>query len=263
MYSIMVVEDNFPVRKGLIQNIKLGLPEFQVVGEASDGISGKELALSLRPEILLTDIRLPGISGLKMIREIREIYTPQVVVISGYSEFEYAREALSLGVLAYLVKPIDEEELESTLKHAASCICSARSLQTPVAPLRPDATGEIAKKGASMQAYYVEQTIRYIHEHFAENLGLSDMAEALRISESYLSRIFKEQTSFTINEYRTSYRIAQAARMLADPGYKIYEVARGVGIENSRYFSNLFKQNMGVTPMEYRRALLSGQVRFP
>ena len=109
----------------------------------------------------------------------------------------------------------------------------------------------------------MEQTIRYIHAHFAENLGLSDIAEALNISESYLGRIFKEQTSFTIHEYRTNYRIDQAARMLADPRYKIYEVAKGVGIENPRYFSNLFKQNMGVTPMEYRRALLSGQVDSP
>lgn len=262
MFSIMVIEDNSPVRKGLIYDIRSKMPWLSIVAEAPDGISGYRLAAEHRPQIILTDIRLPGLSGLKMIRDLQKLYSPQVIVISGYTEFEYAREALSLGVMAYLVKPIDEEELESTLRHAAARICDRQELSPDALPPQrdPAETDSAAEaeenKDASMQMWYVNQTIAYIHTHYAENQSIADIAHALRMSESYLNRLFKESTSFTIHEYRSNYRISRAAELLAQPQYKIHEIAKSVGISNQRYFSNLFKKSMGVSPMEYRNAIL-------
>ena len=258
----MVVEDNSPVRKGLIYNIRSRMPWLNMIGEAPDGISGYQLAAERRPQIILTDIRLPGLSGLKMIKELQKLYHPQVVVISGYTEFEYAREALGLGVMAYLVKPIDEDELESTLRHAAARICDQQDISPGIPPAHPVAADAgrskdvMDEKDESMQMWYVNQTIAYIHEHYAENQSVAEIAHAFRISESHLNRLFKEQTSFTIHEYRSSYRISRAAELLAQPQYKIHEIAKAIGIENQRYFSNLFKKSMGVSPMEYRNAIL-------
>lgn len=266
MLSIVVAEDNVPIRKGLIHSITHHTPWFDFVGEAENGLEGKEIILDHRPEIILTDIRLPGISGLQMIREIQTVYTPQVIVISGYSEFEYAREALTLGVLAYLVKPIDEEELFEALRLAALKIYDSRGLDNSffqtVFPVSPSGnTNEPSAKGNELHTYYANQAIQYIHRHFSEgNLSVADIARALNISESYLSRLFKEQTSCTVSEYRTNYCIVQAARLLEDPKHKIYEVAQLVGIGNQRYFSTLFKQKMGLTPMEYRNAILNGSL---
>lgn len=262
MFSIMVVEDNSMVRRGLIYHIRENMPWLEVVAEAADGACGMEQALHHRPEIILTDIRLPGVSGLEMIEEIQKTYSPQVVVISGYTEFEYARYALRLGVIAYLVKPIDENELESTLHHAVAKICVQHSLpgsdkgNVSTKQLRQPFRDE---KYNSMQLWYVDQALEYIHSHYAENVGIAEIARALNISESYLSKIFKDVTSFSLHEYRSNYRISCAAKLLSQPQYKIYEVAKMVGIDDQRYFSNLFKRSMGLTPMEYRNAILVEQ----
>lgn len=260
MFSLMVVEDNPTVRRGLIYNVHQNMPWLEVVAEASDGVSGMELALRHRPEIILTDIRLPGISGLEMIEEIQKTYLPQVVVISGYTEFEYARYALRLGVIAYLVKPIDEEELETTLHHAVAKICVQQNVSGFES--RNSAQKQLRQplkdgKNNALRRWYVDQALDYIHGHYAENIGVAEIAQALNISESHLSKLFKEETSFSLHEYRSNYRISCAAKLLVQPQYKIYEVARAVGIDDQRYFSNLFKRSMGLTPMEYRNAVLA------
>ena len=257
MLSVVVEEDNYPVRKGLVHCIKEHLPLFEVVGEAADGVSGQETILQLRPEIVLTDIRLPGISGLKLIDEVQKVYNPRFIVISGYSEFEYAREALRLGVLAYLTKPINETELASTLRNAASHICGNSFVNiASILRLPPDdPNAQKQRLSGRKQSYHVQQALQHIHIHFAEYESVSDIAEALGLSASYLGKLFKDEMTFTIHEYRMNYRIAKAVEMMANPQYKIYEVARRVGIENQRYFSHLFKRSMGMTPNEYRNAL--------
>lgn len=259
MFSLMVVEDNPTVRRGLIYTIRKNMPWLEVVAEAADSVSATDLALRYRPEIILTDIRLPGTSGLEMIENVQKSFSPQVVVISGYTEFEYARYALRLGAIAYLVKPIDEEELETALHHAVARICVHRNLPEPYkrAPIKKVQSQLIKdERDNSMQRWYVDQALEHIHSHYAENTSVAEIAQALNISESYLSKLFKEQTSFSLHEYRSNYRISCAAKLLTQPQYKIYEIARMVGIEDQRYFSSLFKRSMGLTPMEYRNAIL-------
>lgn len=253
MFTLIVVEDSTLLRQGLVHSISQKLPWIDVIGEAEDAIQGKSLILEMRPEIVLTDIRLPGMTGLKMLQEVMQVYTPQVIVVSGYSEFEYCREALSLGVLAYIVKPIDEKELEDSLKYAASRLLDRRHIDKNLLY-----TG--GGKGGT-KAHHVNQVIRFIHAHYAEEISVSGIARELNINEDYLGRIFKESTSFSINEYRSNYRIAQASQLLARPELAIHEIARAVGIENQHYFSQLFKQKMGVTPTQYRDFMLAEDIR--
>lgn len=263
MFTVAVVEDNYPVRKGLVHTLEQHKHLYRLVGEAEDGLAAQSLLLQQRPQIVLMDIRLPGLSGLDVIRHVREHYQPQVVVVSGYTEFEYARQALSLGVLAYLVKPVDEGELEQSLRYAVSKLLNSSSqpdlLGNPtLTALEQQCAEDMPAEGASpLQTYYVHQIMAYIRSHYFEDFSLADLAEALELSESYLSKIFKQNTTFTINEYNNNYRLEQAAKLLADPRHRISEVARYVGIENQRYFSHLFKRKMGVTPSQYREAVLS------
>ena len=253
MFTLIVVEDSTLLRQGLVHSISQKLPWIDVIGEAEDAIQGKSLILEKRPEIVLTDIRLPGMTGLKMLQEVMQVYTPQVIVVSGYSEFEYCREALSLGVLAYIVKPIDEKELEDSLKYAASRLLDRRHIDKNLLY-----TG--GGKGGT-KAHHVNQVIRFIHAHYAEEISVSGIARELNINEDYLGRIFKESTSFSINEYRSNFRIARASQLLARPELAIHEIARAVGIENQHYFSQLFKQKMGVTPTQYRDFMLAEDIR--
>lgn len=256
MFSLMVVEDSQLVRRALIDNISKALPWLEIIGEAEDGISGEEKILSLRPDIVLTDIRLPGQTGLKMIRNVMHTYAPEVIVISGYSEFEYARDALSLGVLAYIVKPVDENELQEALKYAASRLLAKQRIDIRLLFSDPDSAGD-EEHSSGQKSHHVLQAMRYIHNHYAENFPVGAIADTLGISEDHLGRLFKEQTSFSINEYRNNYRMAQAAKLLARPELSVSEVAQQVGMNNQHYFSILFKQKMGLSPSQYRSVILS------
>lgn len=254
MFTVAVIDDNYPVRKGLSHKINSLSDKFSVVGDAGDSVEGLSLILSKRPQIVVTDIRLPGSTGLSMIKEIYRTYHPQVIVISGYAEFEYAREALSLGVLAYLVKPIGEEELNEALNRAVVNLTGAEASMNTVLG-KPS---EEYENAGAIKSYYAGKVVDYIEKHYTENLKIGNIAEELALSESYLSRTFREETGFTITDYRTCYSIAMAACLLENPELKVYEVAEKTGYSDQRYFSRIFRQRVGITPLEYREMILSG-----
>lgn len=255
MLTVAVIDDNYPVRKGLSHKINSLSDDFSVIGDAGDSVEGLSLILSKRPQIVVTDIRLPGSTGLSMIKEIYRTYHPQVIVISGYAEFEYAREALSLGVIAYLVKPVVEEELKEALNKAAANLTGEAASAKAAALGKPS---EEYENAGAIKSYYAGKVVDYIEKHYTENLKIGNIAEELALSESYLSRTFREETGFTITDYRTCYSIAMAACLLENPELKVYEVAEKTGYSDQRYFSRIFRQRVGLTPLEYREMILSG-----
>lgn len=255
MLTVVVIDDNYPVRKGLSHKINSLSDDFSVIGDAGDSVEGLSLILGKRPQIVVTDIRLPGSTGLSMIKEIYRTYHPQVIVISGYAEFEYAREALSLGVIAYLVKPVVEEELKEALNKAAANLTGEETSAKAGALGEPS---EGYENSGAIKSYYAGKVVDYIEKHYTENLKIGDIAEELALSESYLSRTFREETGFTITDYRTCYSIAMAAFLLENPELRVYEVAERTGYSDQRYFSRIFRQRVGLTPIEYREMILSG-----
>ena len=120
MIEIVVIDDEFMVVEGLKALIARE-PEYEVTGWAYDGISGLDVIRENLPDIVITDIRIPGIDGLSLIEMARD-FCPDTafIVISGYTEFEYARRALSLGVKGYIDKPISREKLNEVLKRIRS-----------------------------------------------------------------------------------------------------------------------------------------------
>lgn len=114
--KILVVEDDFIVRKGIILSLDWEKEGFQICGEAANGIRGFELAEELHPDIILTDIRMPREDGLSLSKRIRSAYPwIKIVILSGYDDFSYAKQALQIGVFEYLLKPVDAEELLETV----------------------------------------------------------------------------------------------------------------------------------------------------
>lgn len=252
MKTVTVIEDNHPVRKGLVYMIENLAGEFEVVGDASNGMEGYALILEKRPQIVLTDIRLPGITGLQMIKDVLEVYRPQVIVISAYSEFAYAKEAIELGVLRYLVKPIDENELIESLHYAASKWDASNeektgSSENPAQTVLNEVPGDSSR--------YTIKLKQYIKKHFADDITVGDIASAMNLSESHLNRIFKHDTGYSINEYRIMYKMYMACRFLADENIRVLEVAKRIGVDNQRYFSAFFKKYTNMTPLEFREKM--------
>jgi len=118
MLKMIIIEDEKLEREGLVDFFDWNSMEVQIVGTACDGIEGIELAQKTKPDIIITDIKMPGMNGLDMSNKIKEIL-PQVkiIILTGYGDFNYAKQAISISVSAYILKPIEEEELISTVKN--------------------------------------------------------------------------------------------------------------------------------------------------
>ena len=116
MYKVLLAEDEDIIRKGLMFTADWGAWNCLVAGEASDGEEGVEKIRQIKPDIVVADIRMPVKSGLKMLEETIGEYGYEAIILSGYSDFEYARQALRLGVTEYLLKPVDFQQLSAALE---------------------------------------------------------------------------------------------------------------------------------------------------
>lgn len=258
----MVIEDEQLVRRGLILTTPWRDYGYEVVGEAENGLEGCRLAQEIRPDLIITDIRMPGMDGLEFIQQIQDKVDAEILIISGYNEFDYAKKAMKLGVKDYLLKPIDDQELEEVLKRVASDIRNKKIHQKVEANLSQVGDSKVMlfkeyllKNEMKVREKYVQEAIEYIDIHFAEEISIKDVSEQLKISESYLTRLFKTETGHTFIEYLTNYRIGKAIELLKDKSIKVYEVASMVGYSDSRYFSVLFKKYVGLTPSEFKDGL--------
>ena len=148
MNNKVVIIDDEPWTREVIVKLthwqELGL---ELVGEAADGETGMELIREIRPDIIITDVRMPRIDGIELVRMLREegLHTP-VLIISGYDDFEYVRSALKLGVSDYLLKPIKAEELNQQLKN---CIHTLKKDE-----LRPDSSMQLGFFADGWQSSY-------------------------------------------------------------------------------------------------------------
>ena len=240
MIRVLMVDDEPLVRHGVAAGMDWASLGCEVVGEAQSGEEGLALARRLKPDLIITDIRMPKMDGITMMNMLREEgCAARCIVLTAHSDFEYARGALLFGADDYLLKPFRDQELT----HAVARVCrkmeSAPAANTPAVKKEPEATG------------YVRQAMDYIAAHYAdEDISIAVIAEHLRVSEGHLSHVFKKQTGMTVTNYLTKTRIDAAMRMLTRDHVKVYEAAAAVGYKDVTYFSATFKKLTGLSPSE-------------
>ena len=157
MLKVLLVEDENLIRRGLQYKMDWTEVNCVVVGEAATGQEGLTQIKALRPDIVITDIRMPDMDGLEMLREGRAVCPFHAIIISGYGEFDYAQQAIRLGVAEYLLKPVDVNELKNCLRRIAAGAPDGQSGETP----EPD------EKPAPLQNKYAEAMMQYIRQHYA------------------------------------------------------------------------------------------------
>jgi two-component system response regulator YesN len=263
MIKVVVVEDETLVRKGLILTTAWDDYHCEVIGEAANGLEGVELILKLKPDIVITDVNMSGLDGIEMIKRVTGKVDAEWIIISGYSEFEYARQAVKLGVKDYLMKPIADDDLN----HALLRVCAEVKQKQAMHNIqnRLDSLEEnklmffkeyfVKIDGDGTNNNYVVRAIEYIRNHYQADLGIKEVADFLSLSEGYLSKLFKSETGYTFGDYLTHYRMKQACKLLKDPTVKIYEIADRIGYKDQRYFSVLFKKSVGMTPKEFKESV--------
>jgi two-component system response regulator YesN len=128
--KIVVVEDEMRTRKGIVQLINQISSNYQIVGEASNGIEGEKIVAEKKPDLIITDIKMPDMSGLEMLDNLKRYNLKhKSIILSGYSEFEYAKRAIKVGVYEYLLKPFTVDDLQRVLIDIEKLIKLEKSLE--------------------------------------------------------------------------------------------------------------------------------------
>ncbi|MCR5768653.1 MAG: response regulator [Lachnospiraceae bacterium] len=249
MIRVMVADDENLVRKGIINGTDWQLIGCEVVAEAANGEEGLAKALEFKPDLIVSDIRMPKMDGLEMVEKILEkLPKIKVVFLTAYGDFSYAQQAIRLGACDYILKPFEDGELEAAIQRLIqqNLLSSHKSVR---------AEDLIPLKGCNdIENKYIQGAIEYIEKHYSEpGISIGEIADALALSEGYLSRLFKSETDYSINTYITRYRIRAAANLLNDVQNKVYEVAELVGYQDITYFSTTFKKLTGVAPSQYQK----------
>lgn len=249
MLKVLVVEDEEMIRKGIVLAVDWAALGCVVVGEAANGLQALEAVERYAPSLIITDLKMPVMDGLEMLRQLRERGNNAfVIILTAYDSFAYAQAALRLGAVDFLLKPFHDGELEQAVTRLKR---------------RMDRAGQGGEKGPAPlplpelkkgdKSKYVLEAMAYIGEHYREpNIGVAAIAQHLGISEGHLSHTFKKETDYTLLNYLTRYRIHRAMELLRDCRLKVYEVAEQVGYRDIAYFSATFKKLVGMSPSEYQ-----------
>ncbi len=210
-------------------------------------------------DVVLMDIEMPALNGLQAAERIlKDKPSTRIVFITAYSVFDYAQEAVKLGAIDYILKPVDKEDVLRAVKRAVSQIEAERQLLAVQPPDEECLEDESTDKAALMMA----KVKKYLeHSYMNYDLSLDSVSSLLNISPSYLSCIFKRCTGINFLDYITNLRINAAKEHLANPFKSASEIASMVGYDSSSYFTRAFKKNTGLTPTEYRKQVGRGMRR--
>lgn len=246
MLKVLVVEDEEMIRKGIVLAVDWAALGCVVVGEASNGEEALEAVERYHPTLIITDLKMPKMDGIEMLRRLREQGNQAfVIILTAYDSFAYAQSALRLGAVDFLLKPFHDGELEQAVQTLRDRLAKGAEQEHPLLPIPGLKKGDKSK--------YVLQAMDYIGTHYQDpNISVGAIAQSLGLSEGHLSHTFKKETDYTLLNYLTRYRIHKAMELLRDCRLKVYEVAEQVGYRDITHFSTTFKKLTGVSPSEYQ-----------
>lgn len=245
MLRVVVVEDEFYVRKGIIQTLDWKKLDCEVVGEAANGRDGIAVIEEKRPDLAIVDIEMPVIDGLEMVKILKSKQCQaEFIFLTAHQKFTYVHSALKLEAVDYLLKPFRYEELESCVRKVKIRLhkVDQETLKTLL----------LTEEEIQAENIYIKEAIAFVRRHYGEEIPVTEVSEHLNLSEAYFCRLFKKETGYTFGQYLTNYRIHVAAGLLANLPMKVSEAARQVGFSDSNYFSMTFKKIMEMSPSEYQ-----------
>lgn len=246
--KVLLVDDEIMIREGFKKLFDWNAHDCEVVGEAADGMEALTQIDTLHPDIVIMDINIPIMSGLKVIQMSR-IKNPKTafVIVSGYDDFSYCQQALRLQITDYILKPVNYEEF-------GTCIDNLKiSLYEKKVSSQEESTEQ--------EERVITGITRYLQEHLEEDLSLSVLSEQFHLNPQYISQLFKNEIGVGFLAYLTNIRMEKAKKLLLSTSYSVAEIAGQVGYGDYRVFTKVFKKAEGITPSQYRREFLNNNSR--
>lgn len=263
MIRLVIADDESITRKGLAM-LEWDSEGFEIVGIASNGTEALKLVLAQDADVLLTDIRMPGLDGISLMRELtREKPALQVIFITAYHQLEYAIEAIKLGACGFVLKPTDPDDILVACRKAKLIVEKEKKRLQKDEGLRQ----QLKEYSLTLQGKVlyepeegtgnaiIDEVLSYMEQHYMEEITVESLAKMHHFNPDYLSRIFKKATGDNFINTLTRIRMQKAVELLADNRIKAYEIAEQVGIKDSRYFGQIFKKRYGMTLGEFRKSL--------
>ena len=259
MIRLLIADDEKLEREALADMVSRRFEHEVVLELAENGRKAADTAVLWGADLILMDIEMPGMSGLDAARAVlAQRPACRVIFVTAYSLFQYAHEAVHLGACDYLLKPVDPDELEASIRRAMRQIETERKLEAlapvqpePMEPAAPAAEPDDAEN--SQNALVMAHVRRYLEDNYMFDISLDSVGEILHISPAYLSAQFKKYQKMNFLDCLTELRINAAKELLTDPFRSSAEVASMVGYEDASYFARAFKKRTGMTPTQYRR----------
>ena len=243
MYKVLAADDEAYMQEALRELIRwdrLGCELLDVFG------NGKELIGQMQegaPDIVITDIRMPVADGLEVCKYVYErCPETQVIILSAYSDFDYARAALRYSACDYVLKVSVLEELPRALKKAIE------NLERQGKEL---SGGQGDERWEDTDSLY-GQMVHYVEQNYLRKITLDEIAEYLHANRSYLSRLYKSRSGVNLFDDILHRRVEKAKEYMEHTDRKLYEIAVEVGFEDAGYFSKVFQKYTGMSPKEYR-----------
>lgn len=274
MHTVLLVDDE----QWIVESIKAkGNWEkhwFQIIGERNDGEDAFQFIMSHRPDLVFTDIRMPGMSGLELMEKVRERgCNTEFIVVSGYSDFSYAKQAMHLGAADYLLKAVEEEELEAILVRLRAKLDAAKEmnrLRLKSFMVSGGQSGQNGQSGQEDNAEFLEQSsltddtnhirhhtlkqiIDFMDEQFIRDLSLQSIGERFNLHPNYVSQLFQKELGTTFIQWLMTKRLTHACLLLLETDWSIHKISEAIGYQDYFYFAKVFKKKYGLTPSQYRR----------
>jgi two-component system response regulator YesN len=250
--TIVIAEDEPKTRNGITKTLEQWSKSAVRIVAFENGMDALEYIKANPVNLIITDIRMPGITGLRLIESVRDNQSNvSAIIISGFAEFEYAREALDLQVCAYLLKPLNKDKLIMAVEQALQ-VGEKRNRVQLLEKIVDPALVQVDRYRSSI-ADSIQEVLQFVENQYDRPIGLREAAAYIHMNASYVSALFKEQVGLTFSEYLTRYRIQKAKEFLIATQLNVNEISEKVGYVTTKYFVKVFKEQEKVSPSEYRK----------
>lgn len=247
MYKLLIADDDYEIRSGLCKYFPWDSIGFHVVGDAENGKEAYEYIKKNEVDVILCDIKMPVMSGLDLASKLNASSSRvQVIFFSAYKDFEFAQQALEVGVRRYILKSTNYNELIRAFTNIKEELDNGA-----VDGAMPEQRSLHMQPSGTIPEKIIATVKDYVRAHY-KDVTLETLSQQVHMNPDYLSKFFKKHSGERFSDYLTTVRMEAAARLLEDIQYKTYEISDMVGYSNSFNFTRAFKNYYGMTPRDYR-----------
>lgn len=269
MYKILIVEDELIERTVLKKTLQKKFGEISEILDAENARDALNIFRNTDIQIVILDIEMPGMKGIELAEILRKEKNGfYIIFLTAYDKFEYAKRAVAVHAMEYLLKPYSDREIISVVDEALhmlqmdtndpeaksnSLLDGSYSKQENIEMNNKEEYIECEDGSLKRLNVLVSMVEEYLRANYKKDISMQDAAHVVNYSEPYFCKMFKQQYGLSFTAYLMEYRVEEAKKLLRQPAANVKEIGQRVGYPDSTYFARVFRRVTGESPTEYRQ----------